>query len=189
MTPNFNPHNENQQPPSGFPETIQRDRFELLSAYLDGEVTAIERRQIEDWLVNDPAIQRLHSRLLKLRHGLQALPVPPVEESSIQQTIDHVFARVERRSKLRLVWGGAAAIAAVFVGALVSGILPGSQILTPQLVRSPGQDTQISHNSPDSELLLIALEKPLVDIPKAPVATEALPSDTELQPQLSGEGQ
>ena len=31
---------------------VKRDRFELISAYLDGEVTAAERKQVEEWLVN-----------------------------------------------------------------------------------------------------------------------------------------
>lgn len=45
----------------------ERDRFELLNAYLDGEVTAAERRQIEDWLTTDSAAQCLYSRALELR--------------------------------------------------------------------------------------------------------------------------
>jgi anti-sigma factor RsiW len=40
----------------------KRDRFELLSAYLDGELTATERRQIEDWLKTAPEVQRLYAR-------------------------------------------------------------------------------------------------------------------------------
>jgi anti-sigma factor RsiW len=44
-----------------------RDRFELLNAYLDGEVTAAERRQIEDWLTTDSTIQCLYARALELR--------------------------------------------------------------------------------------------------------------------------
>jgi len=34
----------------------KRDCFELLSAYLDGEVTATERRQVEEWLSTDASI-------------------------------------------------------------------------------------------------------------------------------------
>jgi len=30
-------------------DMLKRDRFELLSAYLDGEVTAAQRQQVEDW--------------------------------------------------------------------------------------------------------------------------------------------
>ncbi len=40
----------------------KRDRFELLSAYLDGEVIAAKRQQIEDWLRNDPGVQYLYVR-------------------------------------------------------------------------------------------------------------------------------
>jgi len=38
-------------------DMLKRDRFELLSAYLDGEVTAAQRQQVEDWLGNDPEVQ------------------------------------------------------------------------------------------------------------------------------------
>jgi anti-sigma factor RsiW len=34
------------------------ERFELLSAYLDGEVTASERKQVEAWLATDRAFQQ-----------------------------------------------------------------------------------------------------------------------------------
>ncbi|MEL6165322.1 MAG: zf-HC2 domain-containing protein, partial [Cyanobacteria bacterium J06628_3] len=51
---------------TGAKNMVKRDRFELLSAYLDGEVTAAERRQVEEWLANDSSVQNLHKRLLSL---------------------------------------------------------------------------------------------------------------------------
>lgn len=147
---------------------IQRDRFELLSAYLDGEVTAAERKQVEEWLANEPTVQRLHARLLKLRHGLQSMPVPASTQAT-EQTVSRVLARLDQKPKLSLVWGGAA-IAALFVGALVSSILPGQQSPVPQLAKGSQQPATI--NVPQgnaNETLLVALDKPLVDIPKTPV--------------------
>ncbi len=44
-----------------------RDRFELLNAYLDGEVTAAQRQQIDNWLTTDSQVQCLYARALKLR--------------------------------------------------------------------------------------------------------------------------
>lgn len=178
MTSNFNTPNDSQQPPSMDGQhssscssnLMQRDRFELLSAYLDGEVTAAERKVVEAWLANDPAVQRLHSRLLKLRHGLQNMPVPAATQTA-EQTAHQVFDRLERRPKLSLVWGGAA-IAALFVGALASSILPGNQSSVPQLAKG-SQQQQPAIEAPQTnanEVLLVALDKPLVDIPKAPVA-------------------
>ncbi|XGV99214.1 MAG: anti-sigma factor [Leptolyngbya sp. BL-A-14] len=176
MTSDFNTPNDPHQPSpmndhdssSGSSNLMQRDRFELLSAYLDGEVTAAERKLVEEWLVNDPSIQRLHSRLLKLRHGLQQMPVPTTAQST-EQTVNEVFARLERKPKLSLVWGGAA-IAALFVGAIVSNLLPGTQAPTPQIAKNSQQPVIETPQANTNEVLLVALDKPLVDIPKAPVA-------------------
>ncbi|PSB28510.1 Fis family transcriptional regulator [Stenomitos frigidus ULC18] len=146
---------------------IQRDRFELLSAYLDGEVTAAERKQVDGWLASDPTVQRLHSRLLKLRHGLQNMPVPASSQAT-EQTVSEVFTRLERKPKLSLIWGGAA-IAALFVGALVSNLLPGSQTSMPQIAKGSQQPAIESPQTNVNEVLLVALDKPLVEIPKTPV--------------------
>ncbi len=138
---------------------LKRDRFELLSAYLDGEVTAAERRQVEDWLANEPEVQRLYARLLKLRQELRTLPVPPAEQS-VEQTIQQVFRRINRRLHLTVICGGTA-IAALFVGA-VTGVLPSRQFAqiaqSPQPVAAP------------AETLMVALNTPVVEIPKAAVA-------------------
>ena len=138
-------------------DMLKRDRFELLSAYLDGEVTASERRQVEDWLANDPEVQCLYRRLLQLRQGLRTMPVPPAQQA-VEQTTQQVFARLNRRSKTVGAWRGAA-IAAVFVGAL-SGVLPGRQSIVPQLAQSPNAET-----------LMVALNTPVIEIPKASAAT------------------
>lgn len=138
---------------------LKRDRFELLSAYLDGEVTAAERRQVEDWLANEPEVQRLYARLLKLRQELRTLPVPPAEQS-VEQTIQHVFRRINHRVHLSVICGGTA-IAALFIGA-VSGILPDRQFAqiaqSAKSVIAPG------------ETLMVALNTPVIEIPKAAVA-------------------
>ena len=141
-------------------DTLKRDRFELLSAYLDGEVTAVERKQVESWLATDPDTQRLHARLLKLRHGLHNLPVP-ASPCPLPQTVEQVFARLDRRPRLTLVWGGiGAAAAAVFVGVLTS-LVPGTQLLTPQTAQ------QVPAGSAE-EALMIALEQPPIEIPQTP---------------------
>ncbi|MFS8118200.1 MAG: anti-sigma factor family protein, partial [Microcoleus sp.] len=62
--------------------TMMRDRFELLSAYIDGEVTAAERRQVEEWLTNDLTTKRLYSRLMMMQQGFQSMPVPAAEQSA-----------------------------------------------------------------------------------------------------------
>ncbi len=158
MTSNFDDRKHSKQEAAGEMDSLQRDRFELLSAYIDGEVTAVERRQVQEWLKTDSDMQRLHTRLTKLRQGLQKLPVPPTEATA-QQTAEQVFSRIDRRRTGRtIIWGGAA-IAAACMAAL-SGIFPGSRSLVPALV-----------NNPEPEPLTIALNRPVIEIPKAAVAS------------------
>lgn len=78
-------------------DMYQRDRFELLSAYLDGEVTAIERRQIEDWLTTDSGVQRLYTRVLQLRSRWQTVPSVPVAHPAVERTVGQVFPRFSKR--------------------------------------------------------------------------------------------
>lgn len=139
----------------------KRDRFELLSAYLDGEVTATEKRQVEEWLDDDAETQKLYARLLTLRQNFQALPVPAPTQS-MEQTIQQVFGKIEKRRQHRsLKWGGAA-IAALIIATL-SSIVPGRQVL---------QMAQVSNPTNTEEKLLVALNTPLVELP-----------ETDLKPQ------
>lgn len=157
----------------GAMDMLKRDRFELLSAYLDGEVTAAERKQVEEWLANDPESQRLYDRLLKLRSSFQTIPVPAAQQP-VEQTIELVYQRVDRRSRRRaVVWSGSA-IAAVVLGA-VSTVLPTRQLL--QIAQSPQQEI---------EPLRVALNSPVVEIPKlgiAPPGEESQPIESPQQQQ------
>ncbi|WP_448600292.1 anti-sigma factor family protein [Thermoleptolyngbya sp.] len=134
---------------------LKRDRFELLSAYLDGEVSASDRRQIEDWLASDASAQQLYARLLKLRqglHGLRTLPVPA--ERPVEQTVSQVMKRLERKPRRTVAWGGMAAAAALFAGAVTTVVAP--SYLSPHVnVISSQSDSQ----------LMIALDRPVIDIP------------------------
>jgi negative regulator of sigma E activity len=159
---------ETSNSPLGTLDMQKRDRFELLSAYLDGEVTAAERRQVQEWLATDPQVQCLYNRLLKVRQALRAIPVPASEP--VDQTVDQVFAKLDRRPKRMFVWGGAA-IAAIFVGALAT-MLPGNHPFSPQFAQSPKPKES-------GETLTIALNKPLLNIPSTAAA-----SDQSLQQPL-----
>ena len=165
MTSNFEASESNQQPMAN--SNFEGDRFELLSAYLDGEVTPAERRQVQEWLDNDRQTQRLYTRLLRLRQGIQNLPLPR-EQQSAQQIADQVFQSIDRRQRWRraLVWGGGA-IAALFIG-VVSGLLPGTEVF------SPINQFAEEKSSPDADSLMIALNHPVIDIPAA-----AIPSSPE----------
>lgn len=157
--------------------TMMRDRFELLSAYLDGEVTATERRQVEEWLTNDPTTKRLYSRLLMMQQSFQAMPVPAAEQSA-QELATKVLQRVERKPKRTWILGGGA-IAALLV-AVVSGVGGGRQLFAPQFARSPvpaeSDGLIMALNEPLVEMvnpndLMLGVNAPIVDIPKVGVAT------------------
>ncbi len=149
---------------------MKRDRFELLSAYLDGEVSPAERRQVESWLATDPVVQKLYDRLLRLRQGLTTLPIPPSPQP-VEETVQAVLARVDRRPRNLLFLGGAA-IAALFIGA-VSSVVPSDSPLLPQFARS-------NQPTPTAEPLMVALDHPVIEIPKAAVsATEQRPESRD----------
>ncbi|MEG4249730.1 transcriptional regulator [Microcoleus sp. Pol10D4] len=157
--------------------TMMRDRFELLSAYLDGEVTATERRQVEDWLTNDPTTKRLYSRLLMMQQSFQAMPVPAAEQSA-QELATKVLQRVERKPKQTWIVGGGA-IAALLV-AVVSGVGGGRQLFAPQFAGSPvpaeSDGLIMALNEPLVEMvnpndLMLGVNAPIMDIPKVGVAT------------------
>lgn len=156
MTSNFDARKLSQPEATKEMDSQQRDRFELLSAYIDGEVTATERARVQELLATDADMQRLHARLLKLRQGLHKLPVPSAEATP-QETAQQVFSRLDRRRTQRTVFWGGAAIAAMVVSAF-SGILSGTRSLVPQ----------IAGTEPP---LMISLNQPVIDIPKAPVAS------------------
>lgn len=154
LPPNGQRNRCDQSSPEGL-DNLKRDRFELLSAYLDGEVTADERRQVEQWLATDARIQRLHTRLLTLRQGLRTLPVPSSEQP-IEQVAVQVMSRLERRPKRTAVWGGLA-IAALFMGAVMGTF---SRI---EMTPAPG----LVSNAVPHDGLMIALDRPVIEIPKA----------------------
>ena len=157
-------NNPNTNQLTGAKNMVKRDRFELLSAYLDGEVTAAERRQVEEWLANDSSVQSLHKRLLSLRQGLRNFPVPQSEQS-IEETVDNVMTRLRRRTKMVWMFGGAA-VAACVIGSLAS-LIPSSEPGMLRLANKPLEQTQQSSSEEMASLPMVALNKPPLPIPKA----------------------
>lgn len=156
----------------GVLDNLKRDRFELISAYLDGEVTAEERRQVEEWLKYDTSVQGLYQRLLTLRQRMKTIPTPPREQSA-HQVAEAVVGRVDRQPKVALLWSGAAVAALLLAvvsdwGMFRPGAIapvaeqPGTTQITP--LAESGSDFSMV----DSDALMIALDQPIFEIPKAP---------------------
>lgn len=164
MTPDFDASKNSGQISSGNSrgsrdiDILQRDRFELLSAYIDGEVTASERKQVQQLLSTDPQTQHLYARIMKLRHGIQTLPVPKPEQPA-EVMVKEVFSRIDRHRIVHtVVWGGTA-IAAIFIGTLPS-VFSDSQ--------SPS--AKLAETSVKPAMVAVRLDRPAFPIPKAAVA-------------------
>ncbi|RUR85786.1 anti-sigma factor family protein [Chlorogloeopsis fritschii PCC 9212] len=163
---------------TGAIDMVKRDRFELLSAYLDGEVTAAERKQVEQLLANDPDVQRLYARLLKLRQGLRTMPLPQSQQP-LEKTVQQVMSRLHRRERLAWAWGGAA-IAATIIGA-VSSLLPGSELTAPQLAIKPSAEQTQPKTESVTAPLMLAINNPIMAIPKAAEASPENPVNQQKQ--------
>lgn len=150
---------------TGAIDMVKRDRFELLSAYLDGEVTAAERKQVEEWLATEPTAKHLYARLLKLRHSVRNIPVP--ETQPVEETVEQVLTRLRRRNRITWLCGGAAVAACVI--SAVSGLLP-----TPELQmagKQSVQQAQTASTPATTSPLMVAINNPVIPIPKAAQAT------------------
>jgi anti-sigma factor RsiW len=172
-SPNPNPTSQFLDSPSLEMDSLQKDDFELLSAFLDGEVTASERQYIQQLLTTDAEMQRLYDRLLKLRQGFEGLPLPTDQPSAAELT-QQVFNRVDRRRHLRLVTGIGGTIAAVAIGALslVSSVSSPQAVPAIQLVQQPSPQ-------PRSELLMIAVNRPVIEIPTSMMDPSPSPLKTD----------
>lgn len=153
-------------------DNLKRDRFELLSAYLDGEVTPQERRQVDGWLRTDESMQCLYARLLQLRQQMQAMSMPSAP-SAPNDTADAVCKRLERRSRRPYAVGGTVAIAALFYAFFSNTVSIPQQAVNP--VDSSGDN------------LALSLDEPLVQIDPDEIAqmSKAMLSDEQLALSLN----
>lgn len=149
--------------PSNDLEDAEAHRFELLSAYIDGEATVAERKQVQQWLDNDPEIKQTYLQLLQLQERMQNLSVPSQATISTDILTERVFNQIDRtrNRKKAIIWGGA--IAATVV-ATVSSLIP----LPTSSLRMAKDSIQNQVSKP--MMVAVSLNKPAVVIPKAAVA-------------------
>ncbi len=152
--------------------TMKQERFELVSAYLDGEVTQSQRREVEALLAKDPVAKHLYQRLLQLRSEFQRMPISPTLET-VDRTVEQVFEKIDRRSKRIFIWGGSA-IAALCI-AVISGIISATRSPVIQLADvSDSEPVQIALNEPIIEIVnpnnvMLTVNEPLFQIPQPSV--------------------
>jgi anti-sigma factor RsiW len=139
------------------------ERFELLSAYLDGEVTASERKQVEAWIATDRAFQQQYRQMQSIQHAMPRISVP--SSQSTTALADGVFGQIDRNRNRKLSWIGGGAIAATVLAAVTGlGGLLGDR---PQL-----QFASNKANTPAP--LMVALNDPILAMP-APERLMELP--------------
>jgi anti-sigma factor RsiW len=138
------------------------ERFELLSAYLDGEVTASERKQVEGWLATDRAFQQQYRQMQNIQHALPRIAVP--SSQSTAALAEGVFGQIDRNRNRKLSWIGGGAIAAAVLAAVtgLSGLLGDrSQLQFASKANTPAP-------------LMVALNDPILAMP-APERLMELP--------------
>ncbi|MGF1589582.1 MAG: anti-sigma factor family protein [Pleurocapsa sp.] len=160
MTSQFDGFEQNQATETFNQETESKtDRFELLSAFIDGELSPTERNQVQAWLDQDPEIKQLYTQLLALQCQIQHSVVPS-STKSVAEITTGVFDSIDRhRRQRKLVWGGSA-IAASLLAAI--SLIPG---IAPPGLRIAEQQSPADGASP--VMLAVAINQPTVNIPKA----------------------
>jgi anti-sigma factor RsiW len=134
---------------------VLEERFELLSAYLDGEATASERQQVEAWLINDPAFQKQYRQMQQMQQALPNISVPSCQSTA--SLTAGVFAKLDRQRNRKLAWIGGGAIAAMLATTIAGlGGMFGDN--SPQL-----QFAANKANKPAP--MMLALNDPILSIP------------------------
>jgi anti-sigma factor RsiW len=131
-------------------DATMRDRFELLSAYLDGEVTSEERQQVLCWLQHDENSRCLYNRLLALRQGMRSQDCPPTSDAEAKVVGGlHNF-----NHRLKLATMAGAGVAAIGVIHLLSGVTGAGY--------TPWRMAMV----PQPEALNVTLDRPAFPIPQ-----------------------
>jgi anti-sigma factor RsiW len=153
---------EDQHLGTEYSEHLTSDSFELLSAYIDGELSPWEKAQVQKWLDTDPQFQRLYIQLLTLQGQIQHLVTPSSQQSTAEITTG-VFQSIRHRHRRRkLIWGVSAIAASLMAG--ISGIIPGFSAvnLSAKLARVISPDRASSQ-----VMLAVAVDQPAIYIPKS----------------------
>ncbi len=137
------------------------EKFLLLSAYLDGEVTPQERKQVQQWLDTDPQFKQQYLEQLRLHQGVNRVPIPSPSDSSM---VESVFHKIDQQDKQRRLLIGSGILVAAILSAFTSNFWLRPSF-TPKFstIENLPQEMNVDE---DSESLVIALNQPIVEIPE-----------------------
>ncbi|MCL2926029.1 MAG: transcriptional regulator [Trichodesmium sp. MAG_R04] len=148
---------------------MKQEKFELISAYLDGEVTPLQRKEVEALLETDPVARHLYQRLLKLHSKFQKIPITSTLEP-VNQTIKRILEKVEGRSRRNFVLVSSAVTGLCI--AVISGFISITRFPIVKLANIPdSQAVQIALNEPVIEIVnpnnvILTVNEPLLQIPQ-----------------------
>jgi anti-sigma factor RsiW len=153
-------------PGSGEQDQWFDEKFELLSAYIDGEVSPQERAQVQAWIDNDPEFKQTYLGLIRLQTGLGQMPIPA--SISTDQLAQQVFDRLDRESRWRRLWlfGGIATVTVV-VAACSSMLVKPLDSSLKEANLAPALATM------EADPLMVAINEPMFDS-----LTKPAPGDT-----------
>ncbi|MGB0496008.1 MAG: anti-sigma factor family protein [Kangiellaceae bacterium] len=77
-------------------QKISDKKFELLSGYLDGELTQQEAQKVMLWLENDDEYKQLHEELLSMRHEVQSLSLQDSELEHLDRLFNEPVVKSSR---------------------------------------------------------------------------------------------
>jgi anti-sigma factor RsiW len=148
------------------------EKFELLSAYLDGEVNAAERKQVDLWLQEDASFKAMYNKMRGMHTAIEQIPLPPVTEP-INKFADQVFAKIDQRRQFKFlkVVSGACVAGIVAAGAVFTATFQGSnhQLQMAKSVLPTSVPNSLSLVKPAP--LMVALNDSIVQISPNKVAT------------------
>lgn len=127
-------------------EATAQERFELLSAYIDQEVSTAEKLQVEKWLKSDSNYHSQYQQLLQVKKLLLDLPAPN-SECQVNKVITKITVRSQRKIAV-----GIAAIALV--------IASFGSVFTINRWK-------VAEDSSREEQLILAMEEPIVPMPES----------------------
>lgn len=144
------------------PQDEDFERFMLLSAYLDGEVTPQERQQVQQWLDTDPEIKQKYMKLMKIQQTTTHLPMPN-GFSAPQPLIESVFQEIDQQNQQRRLLIGSGLVIAALIGAMTSNwVMKPSFMPSISHIEVSPPEVPVSESS---DSLMIALNQPIVEIP------------------------
>ena len=77
-------------------QSMMNSKFELLSGYLDGELTQQEAQKVMLLLESDEEYKRLHDEMASMRHEIQSLSLQDSELEHLEQLFEEPVAKTSR---------------------------------------------------------------------------------------------